>query len=549
MQHVSTILPNTVDIVSDSNLHTKKYTDVLVTHEVRNNILNNSLPPLPESVQCIVDALRPIFNRYNEYRVVGHKGDHAHNLQNRGLVPKIDLLHVDRTLGTEGRHLSLPEGGWESYEWLLSSINSEMRGEVERIVKERKKVLILMPFPNLGLERIIEDVWATELITLSCSVPWWQFMDIEDKIEFARMVDQLELPNIIPRKILSSSDTYEWLMAELYMQPWDVYYVQKKLSGWGDGTRIICTEQDFQQVMEDRKIDIVKWNIKITKGISCHNWIPAYPMNWSGCIISDGKWEVLIYADHPSHKPVGLPELGGKTGSWNGNDRTSPLPYHIVKQYISMAKTIGHFLHKEHNYKGLYWPDWLRTLDKYYINEVNPRTQWTTPYQTLNALMNNRIPIELLHYIALFSETHPELLHHLPDPDLYNAQVEQETWGFYVKLGVKEPFTIVNDISGPWIYNENIWELIRVPANLKSLLTPEMVYMRRSGEADIEEYLATHNVVWIKCPKKWTAITPWPTPFGYIMGSWMSVFKTNTPTATEDAISLYDKIIALIKGH
>lgn len=524
-----------------------RYGRVLPQRAIEKSILNQWMPPLPENIEALVQALTPIFRSFDEYRVVWHKWDHAHNLQSRWLVPRIDLLHVDRTLGVNWKHYPLPVGGGETYEWLLRSINPAMKEEVDRIVRERRKVLVLMPFPNLGLEEYIAELWAQEFFKLGSSVQWEQFMHIEDKIEFANMVDQIDIPHRIPRKQVWPEDGFDDFHRYFGSSPGHELYFQKKLSWGGDGTRIVRSEQDFQQVRRDRAADIELQQVKATRGITNNDGWPSYPMNGTWCIIPDGRGGISIYLDHPSHKPVWLEALWGKPGSGNWNDWTSRIPEHIMEQYTSTAQQVGAYLHTQYNYRWLYGPDGLRTQDGYFINEVNPRAQGTTPYQTLNAIRNKRIPIELLHYIALFAEEHPELLAHLPNPESYNEQVAQETGGFYVKLWVSEEFQIQRDISWPWIVDNETGQISPVDLNIKSLITPEMVYLQKSGIKQVQDYLDQHNLIRVKCPKQWSTVTPGPTPFGYIMGSRMNVFETHTPQATPHAIALYHNIIRLIK--
>lgn len=509
-------------------------------------VTNNQFLKLPESIRPVVQALREQFEKFDEYWIFGHKWDIVNNLIALGIIPQVDVMHVNRSLWTKAKKVyDLPPEAWASYEWLLTWVNQGFHTEIERISQEHKRVFIAMPFPNKWLEDLVEKYWVADLVTFWCPVTAEHFFSIEDKIWFSELADSAWLECTIPWAILKDDVSYADICKALWVNEWWKLVLQKKLSWWWDGTVFIESSEQLEQIKINRADSLEKWNIKVSKFICFDTWEEAYPMNGTACILPWKDGQPLIYFDHPSHKPVWLESLWWKPWSGNGNDWTSPLPESIIQQYFNWSKQLCQKLYEQYGYCWLAWPDGLRT-DSYYMNELNPRFQWTTPFQTLNALMNDRIPIELLHYVALFAKDKPELLDLLPHPDVYNKSVRNEKGGYYVKLGVKDEFQISKDVSGPWIFTDQ-GQLEPVGPLLKPLLTPEMTYMWKSEYPLLDTFLKKHNVIRVKCPEEWTTVTPWPSPFGFILWSGMQVFDSQKPKANEKCVQLYDAIISLIK--
>jgi hypothetical protein len=260
-----------------------------------------------------------------------------------------------------------------------------------------------------------------------------------------------------------------------------------------------------------------------------------------------------VLIDALSHKPVGLKELNGKVSAGIGNDWWSLWPIHIQEQYIASATLIGEELYKQFGYTGIFGPDYLiETLDNGTLNlrltEINPRWQGTTPYQTANAIINKRIPLEIMHYIVKHDKSGlatRELLTLTDNPKVYNQQSVNSHGCFYIKLGSPEAQkTVRADLNGQYLYTGS--QLIGPYENTSSfdallnntddeVLVKDLAMIKKRGDHA--------TLVTIRAPRLGEQVGGGLSPIGYVAGySDRPIFSPHRPGVTQYGKELYDII-------
>lgn len=379
--------------------------------------------------------------------------------------------------------------------------------------------------------------------TKSCE----EFFTIGNKIKFSKVLDKhtvnastpppMEVKNaIIPWATLNSSDTnYLRLKQKLANNSMQGIFLQIDISASGNGTRLVQSQSDLDGVFNDRQ-----WNTLISTGhikASCQI-LNAYSANGSACIVPIDAINCMVLVDPLSHKSTGLEEMRGKAHSGVGNDWTLTWPEEIQQQYITITSYIGKLLYQEYGYTGIFGPDFIVESNKntqtLKLTEINPRWQGTTPLQTLNAINDGRVPLELIHYIIKLDSKgvfKNKLMALIADSNAFNKRSAASTGCFYIKIGNPlETKEIKKDLNGFHIYNgkrivessinENLLELYK--DNNNSSIT--RAYFREKAKASDTLLLN------IKAPRKGELVGGGGlTPIGYIIGI------SSTPIFTEDS--------------
>lgn len=506
-----------------------------------------------------IEILWQEFARFHEKWIVGHKGDQVANLQSIGVLGpnEIDVVHVHSSLGVSAKRSYDPPAD-QTYEDLVTACDEGMREEIMRVVAHGKRVCVFMPFSNEAFQKMITEAGAEPNFRLTSPVEnAEQFLLVENKIRFAEMMDEIighDMPeNIIKWCIATTNDTYDSLREKVGAKGDQRIYLQKDLSAGGDGTKCIASQEELEELLNDPSWlqYLVEERVKVTAEV-----MGNYPANGTACIVPNSDGSCKIFVDPPSKKPVGLAELGGKVGSGNGNDWGTPWPSEVQAQYLAIVTRIGEYLYQRYGYTGIFGPDCMVAVEdgKYIIrvNEVNVRWQGTTPYQTGNALTNNRLPLEVIHYLVKLSNgdhTKREIVNEVVgDPNRYNTCAMNETGGFYIKIfPPKELHTVTCDMNGAFIYCQDTGEFIRID---DPSISPLDVYSRNIT-ANIAGLLREYEqngrrpkLVWVKAPNVGTTIGGGAlTPMGYIIGSndpgQEGVFTDGKPGITDLGKALY----------
>ena len=518
---------------------------------------------------AMVELCRSAFARFDEYWVVGHKGDHHRTLADLGVIDPdtdISVSHVHSTLGLRAqRTVKPPEESSSTYESILTTVNPDIEEHVANVVDTKRQVCVFMPFPNSGLSDIIRKQEAEEnFVTTSPVEDPAVFLHIENKIGFARLVDKAVSENeatetlrhnVIPWDVLRPGTMYEDLEQRFKLEPGQAVYLQKALSGGGDGTRRIDSQERLTTLLQDSE-----WahlaelgHIKVTAEVK-----DAYPANGSGCIVPTEDGDCVVLLDPPSHKPVGLEALRGKEGSGVGNDWTEQWPDDVLEQYAALATAVGKQLYREFGYTGMFGPDCLvQTREdgyRLYMNEINPRWQGTTPYQTYNALSADRVPLELVHYAVKLDDGSllPDILKSIGDPEEYNTISLRQSGCFYMKIGgPKIRQTVKADLNGNYIYCEE--GLIGPYDDVSGIeiatgrtahpaLSAHMTALRAEGKQPM--------MVSVKGPGVGETVGGELAPIGYIVGKGeQPVFTSQQPGVTPLGNNLFQTVTKTMLGN
>ncbi len=486
------------------------------------------------------EFLKRELGSFDEVWQIGHRPTHMSLYADGVVTAPITVSHVHADMGLQAaRHYPVPLNSSGAYEDLLTAINPAIANEVHRVVTTGKKAALFMPFPNSGLDRMLKEydpaIVAKCFVSTTSTPDFKSFAQIEDKVAFGKLLENVLTQggmekNLIPNTVLTSGQSYGDLVKQLSSQEGPLYF-QIALSAGGDGTVKVSSAEDMRALLDHSEwaAAVNKGNVKVSKGI-----VPNYPANGTGCIVPtpDGK-DCTIYLDPPSHKPVGLPELGAKQGSGVGNDWSHPFPSAYIEQYARMSELVGRALFMRYGYTGLFGPDGIMDTKnrRFHMTEVNPRIQGTTPYQTHNALANGRVPIEWMHLMTKLAGTDPNALGALRDiigpPTNYNHKSLMEKGGYYIKVGgPKERKVVQKDLNGAYGYTRGK-PLVRLD------LTEVQVYGGKYANNTYE------RVVYLKGPQTGTMIGGELAPVGYIVGRGEPVFAAETPTILPGALDMY----------
>ncbi|OGE30830.1 hypothetical protein A2631_04040 [Candidatus Daviesbacteria bacterium RIFCSPHIGHO2_01_FULL_44_29] len=507
-------------------------------------------PSTPQQRAATV-FLRDRFNAFDERWLVGHKGDHASNLHDLGIIgQRVHVAHVHSTLGVDAdRTYKPPEETSDSYEGLLTGANPGLSGEVSRVRAAQMRVVVLMPFPNSDFEGMIARAKAGRYFVSTAPIESFEtFEPIENKISFARILQAAlqgtpHTRNLIPWTIHQPHWGLDDVRRNMGVDPGSAIFFQKAISGGGDGTARVNDRSNFNELLSNPSWMQAARRGKLKASMAVEG---AYPANGTGCIVPtpDGGCKVLV--DPLSHKPVGLESVGAKPGSGAGNDWGTPFPRAVTDQYIAMVSRLGKYFYTTFGYTGIFGPDGLVGADSTYrMTESNSRWQGTTPYQTQNALMNGRLPIELIHYMVKLSVNDSHLLGQVNDivgdADSYNQRAFTERGGFYIKVGgPKTKKEVREDLNGPWRWDGD--RLHRLKRD--GYLTPMRIYTR--DYAGAQDLTKDDKTVWIKAPKVGEVVGGGLVAVGYITGSDINVFDANKPEVTSDGHKLYTQMNQLM---
>lgn len=502
---------------------------------------------------AIYRELADAFNAFDEIWAVGHKGDIGDNLRALGVLDPerpFDVSHVHSSLGINSlNNIPTPKGSAGSYASILTAASPLLEEEIKRLVAENRTAVVLMPFPNAEFSAMIARNGAEKhIVTTSPIDDVETFFTIENKLTYAELIEAAlmeDMPeNLIPTTRLNPNTTYRDILQVFDIEEGHPVYLQIALSAGGDGTVKISTQEEYSRLFEDEKwaLAFAKESIKAGKGIIGKDGWDPYSANGTGCIVPMPDGTVSVYLDPLSHKPVGLESLRGKEGSGNGNDWGTPYPAEVTSQYERMGTLAGRELYRRFGVTGLFGPDCVVGFDKngemVFMNEINPRQQGTTPYQTLNAMMNGRLPLEVIHYASKLLP--PKRLQELlPNPDSYNEASVNEAGGYYVKIGgPKKRIQVKSDLNGPWIYD---LETQKMKQLTEINLTVADVYTRNFEDIEVLE-AAGKKLVWVKGPNPGDTVGGELAPIGYILGSGLQVFDVDHPDATKHCVAMFENI-------
>lgn len=173
--------------------------------------------------------------------------------------------------------------------------------------------------------------------------------------------------------------------------------------------------------------------------------------------------------------------------------------------------------------------------------ELNPRWQGTTHYQTINALLAGRVPLELFHYWVKLNSTKAisECIGSIiVSEEEYNESSLSSAGCFYIKLNPPKSLkTTQKDITGTYIFNgKTITKCLENSSFIRTILDSHSTPNAHTSNL-------TQTTLFIQTPCKGVKVGGEVTSFGYITG------KSRAPifSQTEQKFSKYgQKLVDLV---
>lgn len=511
-----------------------------------------------------VEELKALFaaklGETGEIWVVSHKADLPQVLLGSGALPNrdIDVAHVAGTLGVKANRV-IPSFHL-TYTDYISTVNSELAAEVNRLGRSGNRAVVFMTFPNAAFSQLTRP-YPNQFILTAAIPDIDDFLKVENKVTFGKIMTEIiaehpDLADVLP-KWTSITDPSDYRSAtDLLTTPEGSclslekgFFAQAAFSGAGAGTRHITSEEDwasFQKEVADGKLI---GPFKMTEAVNGAPGHRPYAANGTGCIIPTSDGECVVYVDPLSHKPTGSEELRGNLGEGVGNDWSHGFSEEITAKYYKLTQVIGKYLWDNYKYVGIFGPDCLIGVEpdgtrKLQITEINPRTQGTTPYQTLNSFTTGRVPLDFLHYVGKLSNDNLPSVECIRSfmggtPEECYADATNVPGGFYLKIpGPSESTTVKETLSGPYLFNVESGTITKLVTDGPPLTVDQTWVL---GREFAKNPIQGGKVVpiYIKAPRQGDIAEKSITATGYITGYGFEVFEPDIPVINPAAARLH----------
>ncbi len=465
-----------------------------------------------------------LFLLFDEIWFIGPRSDHCDTIIDLSIIKEQDIkvTHIHNQIGRffTNSHTYYPrKNSSNSFRGIFEEINPSIYHEIDRVIVSDKRVVLIMPSPNKALYDMIRGRNAESkfVVTAPVANPK-KYLFFEDKSRLCEIAPEDCLIRSINTRVNADVGDIKRI---LNLKDSDKLILQQCISAGGSGTFKIGDQQNFNQVL--KAIDASeKTVVKVSEEIK-----DAYPANGSICIVPIDKSHCDVYIDPLSHKVVDTNINSERQYSSLGNDWGVKWSGDVNHEYIRIAKAVGKNLYKKWGCTGIIGLDFLvkNYNNNYhktclYLTEINPRWQGTTPYQTYNALLSGRVPLEIAHYIIKLSDNDRDLAtlrSILGSPGVYNLNSTNRSGIAYIKLyapGVTK--TIKNNISGCWSVCGGT--------------------LRKVEEASLIDAIMDNNVegkYFIKAPSRGTVVDKEFAAICYIYGVGYNMFNRYRPEVTE----------------
>lgn len=199
----------------------------------------------------------------------------------------------------------------------------------------------------------------------------------EDKIsQFQNLSKIVQFPNTLIGQIGELS--YLQLVQKLGV----VFVVQFNRGHTGSGTTVIENEQSFEDFVTKYKQREAKFS----------SYISGIPYTVNACVTKQG-----VFIGGLSLQITGENELGATRGATIGNDWSRRTYISSTAEIESQVTKIGTEMYKQ-GFRGMFGVDVVVTeIGESYVIEVNARQTASVPMYTKIQLLNEEIPLSLLH--------------------------------------------------------------------------------------------------------------------------------------------------------
>jgi hypothetical protein len=263
---------------------------------------------------------------------------------------------------------------------------------------------------------------------------------LEDKTQLECLLRAADVPAQlrIPAVVVSQPPAYREIVARLGPR----LVVQPAQTSGGRGTIFVADETSFRQAMNGQG----PWRIStFVDGYSSNTTVLTVPVP-GGC---------AVYVDQPSHKPVGIPDLGIAAAKGAGNDWFPSWPTELTEGLVEAVVRLGRYLFAFHGLVGLWGVDAIWSPDGVVINEINVRNQGTTELSGVNQNLRGLPPLLVAHLTVMAGGT----VSWLPPPQVFNAETVRRSDGghpapFYIKIRNPDSHSVapIGGWAGPGVY-------------------------------------------------------------------------------------------------
>lgn len=203
--------------------------------------------------------------------------------------------------------------------------------------------------------------------------------------------------------------------------------VQAGVTSGGRGTVIVTGEDDMSRAA------------RLLGPYRVAAFIDGWSSNITVLSVPDGD-RVRVYVDRPSHKSVGVAELGIGPAKSAGNDWSRPWPAPAAALIVECAERIAAWAWRRYRMAGLFGLDAILTPDeRVFLNEINVRLQGTTEVSAVNQQLRGLPPFIAAHLVVMLGGQ----VTWLGDPHAFNQDtINQATRAggpFYVKGRLRHP--------------------------------------------------------------------------------------------------------------
>lgn len=210
---------------------------------------------------------------------------------------------------------------------------------------------------------------------------------LENKIEFVRITNKLNLPNAGSRVIrLKKEKDFNF-----YFKHGEKLVVQLPRGFSGNSTFLVENKRDLERIFEKYKDREVKMS----------NYLKGETYTVNICI---SKFGTAI--SQPIFQITGLTSFNKNKLGTSGNDYAyaANLSRSVKKEIFSQSQKIANYI-KKIGYKGIFGLDFIVSGENAHLIEINPRLVGSIPVFTKLQIQNEQTPFLLVHILEFLEKT------------------------------------------------------------------------------------------------------------------------------------------------
>lgn len=243
---------------------------------------------------------------------------------------------------------------------------------------------------------------------------------LEDRTALNRLLVEAGVPAALCVRAVSERIAPPYVELARKISPFLV--VQPAHTSGGRGTTFVRDRTTYDRAVQDNP---GPWRIsQLVEGFSSSVTVLTLPTRDGGC---------EVFVDQPSHKPVGVMELGIPPAKGAGNDWSQPWPRHRTQQLIDAIVRLGTYLYDTYGLVGLWGVDAIFSYDRAFITRINVGHQDTTELSGVNQVLRGLPPLLIAHLTILAGGR----VSWLPTADDFNTVTLRRT-----AFGGRAPFCI-----------------------------------------------------------------------------------------------------------